>query len=92
MLPFNPEQQQEIELEPIDTLLEHLERLAIAVPIVAAELAIDAGQQLAIVAQLERIYRQERSSRWELRAEEVLAGRSMVCNAPQKLDRQQRVN
>jgi Protein of unknown function (DUF1822) len=77
VLPFDPEQQ-EIELEPIDTLLEHLERLAIAVPIVAAELTIDAGQQLAIVAQLERIYRQERSSRWGLRAEEVLTGRSLM--------------
>ena len=78
VLPFDPEQQQEIELESIDSLLEHLARLAVALPIVAAELAINTDQQLAIVAQLERIYRQERSSRWGLRAEEVLTGRSTV--------------
>jgi len=86
VLPFDPEQQDEIEIEPIDALLEHLARLAIAMPIVAAELVmplahgtvLDADQQLAVVAQLERIYRQERSSRWGLRAEEVLMGRSTV--------------
>jgi hypothetical protein len=76
VLPFDPEQQ--IELESIDSLLEHLARLAIAMPIVAEELDINADQRLAIVAQLERIYRQERSSRWGLRAEEVLTGGSMV--------------
>ena len=78
VLPFDPEQQDEIEIEPIDVLLEHLARLAIAMPIVAAELAIDADQRLAIVAQLERIYRQERSSRWGLRAEAVLTGRLTI--------------
>jgi hypothetical protein len=78
VLPFDPEQQEEIEIESIDSLLEHLARLAIAIPIVATELTIDENQRLAIVAQLERIYRQERSSRWGLRAEEVLAGRSTV--------------
>lgn len=78
VLPFDPEQQEEIEFEPIDTLLEHLARLAIALPIVAEELAIDADQRLAIVAQLERIYRQERQSRWGLRAEEALTGRPRV--------------
>lgn len=78
VLPFDPEQQDQIELEPIDGLLEHLARLEIALPIMAEELAIDADQRLAIVAQLERIYRQERSSRWGLRAEEVLTGRSTI--------------
>jgi len=78
VLPFDPEQQDEVELESIDSLLEHLVRLAIAVPIVAEELAIAADQRLAIVAQLERIYRQEQSSRWGLRAEDVLTGSSLA--------------
>ena len=78
VLPFDPEQQNEIELELIDSLLEHLARLAIAMPIMAEELDINADQRLAIVAQLERIYRQERSSRWGLRAEEVLTGQSLA--------------
>lgn len=79
VLPFGPEQGEEIEILEIDQVLVQLAKIAIAVPILEAELGkMDGWRRVALIAQLERIYRTERASKRGVRAEEVLASRSTV--------------
>lgn len=77
-LPFDPEQGEIGEIEDLDRLLEHLARLKLGSAIVQAELRLSERERVALVAQLERIYRMEPESRWGLRAEEVLNERVLV--------------
>lgn len=61
------------ELESLDGMVDYFHRLERG----AAELSEfepDLARRLAVVAMLERIYRQEKPSRWGIKAERVLSG------------------